>query len=331
MKSYCPSHRPGFTLLEVILATALAAFLVVAVGGAIQFYLRHVSNSQTEVEQVQLARAIMRLIESDLRSAVWKNQIDFESVEALASESAAGQLGDLAMEAGIDPSLAGSALDSSTTNIASSTMLPAAIGLYGNATELQLDISRVPRVDEYDPQYTGFRNRELGDLPSDIKTVAYFLLVPGMRMTGHGQIGSGEQNQPQFGLVRRELDRAVTQYALNEGNIEGLDASAEVLAPEVSMLIFRYFDGYEWYEEWDSEVLGGLPLAVDVILAIRDYETTQALLNEEPVDEPTNTNTEISNPALGKVYRRLVRIPIAQPIEEETDTLNSPAAEEVPL
>lgn len=318
----------GFTLLEVLLASSLSVLILLALGGAIQFYLFQVTESQTSIEQAQLARAVMRRMETDLRSAIWKNEIDFTSVEALAADSIASGAGDLAASAGLDPTLAEDALaGSNTQELATSSVLPTTIGLYGNAYELQIDISRIPRIDEYDPQYTSFRSREIGDIPSDIKTVTYFLMQPGVSSLGHGTVGDAGITETQFGLVRRELDRAVTQYALNNGDSTGLDASAEILAPEVSILQFRYFDGYEWIEEWDSEAMGGLPMAVDVIIAIRDHDMTQALLADGAIEVPV---ADTSNP-VGQVFRRLIRIPTAKPYEPEeeidsTDTLSEDAA-----
>jgi len=319
------NRRNAFTLLEVILASALAAVIMVAIGGAIQFFLIQVKESESSIEQTQVGRAVMALIERDLRSIAWRADIDFSSVEALAADTAGAGLDsatDLAADAGVDISgFDASSLQGNTEDLASSTVLPTTIGLFGNATELQIDISRIPRIDEYDPQYTGFRSGELGDIPSDVKTVTYFLLLPGTSNLGHGTVGDAGITEVQFGLVRRELDRAITQYAMNEGNIDALDASAEIIAPEVSLINFRYYDGLEWWEEWDSEEMGGLPMAVEVVMAIRPYDQTQALLTGQNVD------TDIAEENIGQVFRQIIRIPVAQPI----DTTIGETEEELPL
>lgn len=326
-----PHNRTGFTLMEVILASGLSVVVMLGVTSAIQYFLIRVDDSKTKIEQAQLARAVMRTIEKDLRSAIWKNEIDFSGVQDLAANSVASGSTDIASaasSAGIDPSMATDALaGSSTQDIAASTVLPTTIGLYGNAMELQFDISRVPRIDEYDPQYSSILNRELSDIPSDIKTVTYFLLQPGGGSLGHGAVGDAAITEEQFGLVRRELDRAVTQYAMNNGQMTNLDASAEILAPEVSLLAFRYFDGVGWLEEWDSEAMGGLPMAVDVMIAIRDHQTTQALLAGDMDIMPTDDEGNI----MGKVYRRLIRIPIAKPYEEEEETTDATSDGDLPL
>lgn len=322
------SSRSGFTLMEVIVASALSVLVMAGVGAAIQFYLFQVTKSQTSIEEAQLARAIMRRIETDLKSAVWKHEIDFSSVESLAAGTATSG----AATAGLPTTTGtGSTTSGSTTTDPTaeeevfSEAMPTTVGLYGSAMELQVDISRLPRIDEYDPQYTSLTDRKIGDIPSDIKTVTYFLIQPGVSAIGHGAIGDAALSDTQFGLVRRELDRAVTQYALNNGDTLGLDASAKVLAPEVSMLQFRYFDGFQWVEEWDSEAMGCLPMAVDVIVAIRDHEMTQAMLTGDlslvPADDEAMDQ-------FGQIFRRVIRIPAGKPYEEETETTEETTEED---
>ncbi|MFI4875488.1 MAG: prepilin-type N-terminal cleavage/methylation domain-containing protein [Blastopirellula sp. JB062] len=317
-------RRRGLTLLELVVASAIAVVLMAAVSAAIHMFSRSVDVGRTNIEEAQLARAVMKLIEDDLRNCIWKNDIDFSSVEALASNAGAGaassMLGDLgdADLGGLD-SLTEQSTESNTADLAASEVPAMEIGLYGNATELQFDMSRLPRVDEYDPEYVGFRSQRLADRPSDVKTVTYYLLIPGSAY--QGVVGDpADRTAEQSGLVRRVLDRSITQWALDNGDTQQLDATAEILAPEISYLTFRYFDGYQWYEEWDSSTMGGLPLAVDITIAIRATdERGGAAEGDEAV--------AVGMAEGDMVYRRLIRIPIAQPIdpiaEEETDLTNS--------
>lgn len=324
----CPRlRRHGLSLLELMVASAIAVVLMAAVSAAIHLYSRSVDVGRTNIEEAQLGRAVMKLMEDDLRNCIWKNDIDFSSVEALAAGSTSGALSSLTGGAtsGIDMSAASSALGgdasldtgAATTDLAASSVPAMQIGLYGNETELQFDMSRLPRVDEYDPEYVGFRSQKLADRPSDVKTVTYYLLIPGS--ANQGTVGdSAAGSVEQSGLVRRVLDRSVTQWALQNGDTRQLDATAEVIAPEISFLSFRYFDGYEWYTEWDSSTMGGLPLAVDIVIAIRSAdERGGAAGNGETI-------------AVGlvegdMVYRRLVRIPIAVPIDPNAEEEALPA------
>ncbi|EAQ78870.1 PilW family protein [Blastopirellula marina] len=324
-------RRRGLSLLELMVASAIAVVLMAAVGAAIHMYSRSVDIGRTNVEEAQLGRAVMKLMEEDLRNCIWKNEIDFSSVEAMASGSASSAASSLTGGA-ISSDL--SSLDSTaetdaslnTTDLAASSGPAMQIGLYGNATELQFDMSRLPRVDEYDPEYVGFRSQKLADKPSDVKTVTYYLLIPGSAY--QGTVGeSPDRTVEQTGLVRRVLDRSVTQWALENGDTKQLDATAEIIAPEVCFLNFRYFDGYEWYEEWDSSTMGGLPLAVDIVVAIRS------------ADERGGADDEGEAIVIGvaegdMIYRRLVRIPIAVPIDplaEEEAMMDSGSSSEAPL
>jgi hypothetical protein len=47
-----------------------------------------------------------------------------------------------------------------------------------------------------------------------------------------------------------------------------MDLDLAPIAPEVLAIEFLYFDGEQWLEEWDSEAMGGLPVAVQVGIAI---------------------------------------------------------------
>ncbi|TWT34521.1 prepilin-type N-terminal cleavage/methylation domain-containing protein [Blastopirellula retiformator] len=302
-------NRHGLSLLELIVASAIAVVLMAGVSAAIHMYSKSVDVGRTNVEEAQLGRAVMKLMEDDLRNCIWKNDIDFSSVAELAADQTAGAselLDSTGLSGGIEMGDEAETL-SNTTDLAASTTPAMQIGLYGNATELQFDMSRLPRVDEYDPEFVGFRSLAIADKPSDVKTVTYYLLIPGTAY--QGVVGDpADRTAEQTGLVRRVLDRSVTQWAMENGDTKQLDASGEIVAPEVSYLNFRYFDGYEWYEEWDSAAMEGLPLAVDIVLAIRSADDRASA---QQSDDPFVVGVAEGD----MVYRRLIRIPIAVPID----------------
>lgn len=64
------SLRPGYTLLEVFLVLIITGVLLAAIGSALHIHLRVAEVGRTEVEQAQLARALLRRIADDLRGAV---------------------------------------------------------------------------------------------------------------------------------------------------------------------------------------------------------------------------------------------------------------------
>lgn len=152
----------------------------------------------------------------------------------------------------------GSLLDSATASEADPP------GVYGSAYGIELDISRVPRVDEYEQMVQNGRGA-IADVPSDVKTVAYYC-TGGANATASP--GGPLSSDAEGGLVRRSVDRAVTQYALSNGSTASLDDSGAVLAPEVKEISFLYFDGSAWIDYWDMVEMGSPPLAVQITVAI---------------------------------------------------------------
>ena len=112
------------------------------------------------------------------------------------------------------------------------------------------------------------------DIPSDIKTVTYFVCSedtfdaaksPGL-MNGSPQPSVSGRGR---GLMRRELSQAVSSWAEANGNLNSTYSDAKLLAEEVVGLQFRYYDGKGWLDDWNSDDLGGLPTAVEITVTIQ--------------------------------------------------------------
>ncbi len=88
----------GMTLLEVMLALTLTAFVLVSISMAIDLHLRMLDSRRGDVERIQVARAVLKLIADDLRSTVQPSPIDFSSLAALAASSAGGAAAMAAIE-----------------------------------------------------------------------------------------------------------------------------------------------------------------------------------------------------------------------------------------
>jgi len=297
--------RPGFTLLELLLALALSAILVGAVVMAIGLQARSVDLKRAEVAEAEVARAVLRHIAADLRGTVQYEAIDFSTVAELASGSAFFE-----SEEDIDDSLPEESTEdtvSNSENIASNGAVPERPGLYGNQFELQVDISRLPRIDEYSASLSPDATTTTA-IPSDLKTVAYFLRRGTVSGTAAQQKNLRQDETTQSGLVRRALDRSVAVYAATNGLQQ--NASDELLAAEVTRLEFRYFDGQIWSQQWDTAEAGGLPMAVEVAIAIRrsDAEDDNFFsLTGSTIDSITEDEV---------LYRLVVGIPVAVPIED---------------
>lgn len=206
-------------------------------------------------------------------------------------------------------------------NIADSALPTSAPALLGNKSELQLDVSRLPRLEEYQKAMGGAG--AVTDVPSDLKTVAYYVRGPASAPpdTGfapQGTLTAGDSMRA--GLVRRELDRAVSQYANEQGRMEQLNQQGELIAPEVVGLEFRYFDGSQWMEFWDSQQIQSLPLAVEITVAIQPGARWDGVSQSTPTNANGGTgwgfgfgsNAQAAPPP-PKLYRQVVRLAAARP------------------
>ncbi|HMO15459.1 MAG TPA: hypothetical protein PKD64_10930 [Pirellulaceae bacterium] len=198
------------------------------------------------------------------------------------------------------PTNSGSGFDSNS--IASGAVQPLHVGLYGNSSQLSVDISRLPRLDEYQDQIAVDGTLLV---PSDIKTVAYY--VEARRQTGSVSF-TLEQDSNQGGLYRRISDRSVATYAIEAGADPTTVGMRELLAPEVLEIEFAYFDGDDWQSTWDSQEQGAFPLAIEIKILVdtRDFQVRTEF------GQPANIERE------GLItYRTVVYLPVAEKLSDE--------------
>ena len=305
--------RNGFTLLEVLLALVLTSLLTVMLDTAIDIHLRVVDLGRIDVEEAQLARALLHRIADDLRSAVHYSPPDTsESAAGLSAEPAASDDQPEAPTGQPGPELAEAdePVTDTTGDLAASSAPASVPGLYGNQYELQVDVSHLPRLDQYESLLEADGDSSFVDPVSDVKTVAYYVIDP----LQSSPIYTGAGTQDCGGLVRRELDRAVTAWAAEQGQLVGTDQDQEPIAPEVTAIEFRYFDGSEFVDEWDSDAQGGLPVAVEIAVAIRPVRRGNTWFSSRQTSADARS-TDDKEPL---VYRLLVHLPTAQPTTSET-------------
>lgn len=347
-----PSRR-GVTLLELLLALALTSLVIIVIGMAIEFHLHTLDIDRTNVEEAMVARAVLRHIATDLRNAVLYEPIDVSGVQGMvegadldALGGAIDSMGDTGDAGGTDDRGMGDVPDSGGTDDMSGaedmsagldemasentvdiagTIEPTSVpGLFGNQYELQVDVSHLPRVDQYEAALTAMAQGATPDIVSDVKTVAYFLQTDESQAVSVGladtptAIGSG--------LVRRQMDRAMTSFASQSGTLDPSAGGGSLLAPEVNYLEFRYFDGLEWQVEWDSEALGGLPVAIEITIGIDPTggQNPETLDITEATELATTDMTE-------HLYRLVVHLPAAKPTALNDESLDAGGMEALGL
>lgn len=307
--------RIGFTLLEVVLAIGLCGAVMVLLTTAIDLYLVRVDTSRTQVESAELARALLTKIADDIRAARFSQvSAGLPPAEGLTGtddgEAGSGETGD--GEAGVSSGVSGL---SSTTN--------GDLGIYGTLTELRIDRAaqrswRQVAVPIEQVQATS----DIRDLPM---TVEYFFDQGRTMATDDLAAGGLGENTSMAGYTGLYFRQTPTAARLMMGDVGiGVEADnatsdpAELLAPEVVEISFMYFDGTQWYEEWDSSLQQGMPVAIEIKLSLfRDILGTvdpQRQIEEDALRR---------DPTRWVEYRLLVRVP---PRDEIPD-LSGPAVE----
>lgn len=278
------NRRGGFTILEVVLTLSMAVVLMSLVGATLQFYSRNMNVRDMDVRRVHLAASVLQMMADDLRATIRVEPFDSSALEGFLSGAAGGVVSE-----SLDPAAAetlgiaapGSTLEEpsmvdSTTNLGGSTLTLQRPGMIGNQSEIQFDISRLPRLEQWQ-QTLSESPSEIADIPSDHKTVTYYVQPAGAT----GGVNDPLQNYlPQTaeantgvapgGLVRRELDRAANKWAVESGGIGGLLTTGDLVATEIAAVEFSYFDGIQWQIFWNSDDMQGLPMAVQIKITLAD-------------------------------------------------------------
>ena len=311
--SNCPR---GYTLLELLLSLALSVLVIGVIGFAIQLYMVALTKQQSRIERKQVARGLIQMISNDLRGGVQYKAADYADLEnlvqtqLLAINAAAEEIGNLqelaegggelpdAQEATPEVAEVDEEFDPVVDEEAAS-FRPA---LFGTSSSIALDVSRLPRLDQYNSIVAG-DDSEI-QTPSDIKTLSYFF------STSNPNDNDGVQfaKVAAGGLYRRQVDRAVEAYSGASGLAGAPDEYSDLVAGEVAEVRFRYFDGDSWQSAWDSEEREGFPTAVEVTLVI---DPTRSTSGQDYLYNGFDS-------ASMELYRTVIHLPAAElPPEEE--------------
>ena len=315
--------KKAYTLFEVLLSLALMSVVLLLVTMAVDMHLRHLVVNRMEVEEAQLARAVLEKIAADIRSVVVavreeQLEIDTETLSLFFGTYAADEA-----------SLLSATGTATTEEGEEETVVYGEMpGIYGDAEWIQIDTTRLPRGEMYGSKQVRTGSTEMVDRLSPSKTVMYYLgndtgqiSMDDERYDPDRLIGSLgrslDRDALKYGLFRRQLDRMVTQYALNEGLETEYENYDEPLAPEVEWIEFLYFDSTastqgengEWVDYWDMDEMQMLPVAVQITVAIRKQHVPKSFWSTGPTQEVPTI-----------VYSLVVPIPVTiDPVGEDTD------------
>jgi prepilin-type N-terminal cleavage/methylation domain-containing protein len=290
-----PVRRPGFTLLEVLLAALLAALVLAAVYTLFNVTLQQTQAGRDSTEVENLARGVFNKISNDLNGTLAplppKTGGNSAAGGGLSSSTSSGSSGSGSSSTASGSGTSGSGSGSSTSGSGSSTSsspsatdnatavagsYPFEGGLIGDDGQKMMAIYTARTPDIY-----GRYSNANDQLSSDQRQVIYWFVE-----------GSG--------LYRRERPW-VTDTDVN-ANID-MDATAPetvLLAEEVTAATFEFTDGVDWYSSWDGTQPGpdgvtpqGAPRAVRLTL------TFQFSVGSGPPISKTMQQVLAINPAPG--------------------------------
>ncbi|MCR9294538.1 MAG: hypothetical protein NXI32_17610 [bacterium] len=340
-------NRAAFTLIELLLSLALIVVATGLIGYIMQMYARNFSSKADDIRNRQLAKAVLTMIADDIRAVVLEQSYDGSVLEQQlgagggggqpggSSQDASGDGSGLAGDSSGDTSMASDAATSDgSMDTTGAALMTAAYppGIYGDQYTLMVDVSRLPRPDEYFVQQTSLLNGTLNDVPGDLKTVLYFVqsastqgVTDDMSMFVADPNNVSAASGFSSGLVRRALDRGITAYAQEMGNTDQLMRTGELVAPEVIALEFAYFDGAQaqWVYQWDSSQQS-LPWLVQISIAMQSSQGRE-ISPIEPGTPISSLSIEDQRAYGVEVYELVVAIPGANLVAADAASADAAA------
>jgi prepilin-type N-terminal cleavage/methylation domain-containing protein len=249
-----PARRRGYTLLEILIASAIGVMLLGALYVALDVQLGLTRSGREAVNTSAVARGLLDRISSDVSLSLGPIPVQTSTSNSSAGGTQSGA-GATASATSATGGSAGSTAAATPTTTTSSTP-PFNLGVQGDDTHLTLYLSRWPRevvLSPSDPNY----NNQNGNLPieSDLRRVTWWLA--------------------DGGLARQEILIATSDDALNSSEPDLSVGNSSIVAPEVTAITFQYFDGNQWQTSWDGTQAGsdgvtpiGPPIAISVDMTL---------------------------------------------------------------
>jgi prepilin-type N-terminal cleavage/methylation domain-containing protein len=244
-----PARRPGFTLLELLLALGLGVVLLGALYVALDTTLQQTQTSRDAADVEGLSRAVFNKVGVDLANVLGPvppksgggvpetatpaptTPAPTTTTPSATTPPATTTPTDMAAaETEADPD-ATAMEDPAAGNTTPATNLPLQLGVVGDGTRMTVFASRVPFAGA--PAGQMWATADGGQQMSDLVRVDYGLAPGG-------------------GLYRRESPWVTAQGV---GDVDPSNVTAEpgdVIADEVTGVLFEYHDGTGYVESWSG-------------------------------------------------------------------------------
>jgi len=250
------SRRTGFTLLEIMLASAIGVLLLGGLYVSMDLQLRHAEAGREVVESTAVSRALLDRIGKDVALSLGPvaSQTTSSPSKSGAASQGAGSSTTPAQTTGT-PSSTPNTTTPSTTSSTTTSSAPTVFnqGLQGDSSQLTIYVSRWPR----EAMIGADSNNLNPPAVSDLRRVTWWLTDQG--------------------LARQEILVATSDDSLSVPAPDLNDGYSKLVAQEVKNLQFRYYDptNQAWQDSWDGTQPGadgitpmGPPAAVEITLTI---------------------------------------------------------------
>lgn len=279
--------RPGYTLLEILAATAIGVMLLAALYAAYDLTLKETATGRDLTAEADVSRAVVHRVGLDLVSAV--GTLPPKSGQSSSSSGTSGgttTATDTGTTTGTTTATTGTGTatatdtsaatgmttttDGSTTTtsaVVSGTDIPFQSGVVGGGPQLVVFASKPPkyltdRGVAYDPTLVQ---------PADLIRVVYYLHSQGK------------------GLCRQEKPWVTADGVWNSSDPDRTNEDADLIAPEVVDVAFEFASGTGYVSEWDGSTSGtdgsacqGPPRAVKMTLTL-EFAPPSAAATAQPV------------------------------------------------
>jgi prepilin-type N-terminal cleavage/methylation domain-containing protein len=255
------SERRAFTLMEVLLASAIALVILSGIYVAIDTQVRIAEQGRNLIDRATLARSLTARVTADVAPcggmpdpSRYRSSSSSPSSSSNPSSGGSGGSGsgrtttttttttttqNSSSNSSSSPSSGSSSNSSGTTTTTQTDSLRA---FYGQETYLRAFVARVPRSIALSTTAGGASTAGTTAVESDQKMVIYWLA------------GAGS-NQP-LGLARYEIPLTTSVDGVPDV-VGSSDEGKYVIAPEVVSLLFEYYDATTstWSTSWDATQL----------------------------------------------------------------------------
>ena len=281
------SHR-AFTLLEVLIVMALLVVIFGAIWGIVEMFQRSFVRGETRAERSLLVRSLSQLVTDDLSCAIQDplHPARERNANAVRRFGLSGTNTSIRIDVlQINPFRTGSttaqygvqAPELKTVYYDYALYSPNGGGLTRRELDFETPASMPMQQNAANMLFSGDDSggESLTAVGSDTPSLADF---GGTSLTDRVAATNTTSAQQQTAMMPPEMlaANAAARSAANE------KLQLEMSAPEVVGCWFRYYDGSQWQDSWNSLNRRGLPVAIEITLKMMPLTEAQTL-RESPL------------------------------------------------